>query len=119
MKEDTHEFLMEAMYHGFPLVASTHGTAKRIAWVIIIVAAIGAAIYFNTSLVIDFINSPTTTSITVESPPDGIEFPPIVLCNLHRLSRRLSAAYNITTQEQAEYLGASYCRILKIKHVSS
>lgn len=51
---------------------------------------------------------PIRTTIEITNPNDGVEFPPIVFCSLFRLSKKKAAEFGIFSQEQAEFLYASF-----------
>lgn len=102
------EFLEHSTIHGLPLIAFSKTVATRAAWIILVTLAFCAALYFTTSVIIQFNNQPTSTAIVVRNPKEGIDFPNLVICALVRLSKRRAAQYRIRTREQAEYLYASF-----------
>lgn len=89
------EFMQHSTIHGFPHIAHAKTIAAKTLWVIFIVAALATTLYFTTSVIIQFINQPTSTALVIINPEAGIQFPLITICSLYRLSKRRAAVYGI------------------------
>lgn len=104
---ETKEFLAQSTIHGLPHFQKAGSILTKVAWLLFISAALGAAIYFIVKVVIDYIDQPVVTAVVVRDPKNGVPFPRFIVCTLQRFSQRGAAALGITTREQAEYLAAS------------
>ena len=104
-------FCNQTTLHGWNHLVSEKGFCRKTAWLLVVIASIGASLYFAFLNIDEFINSGTVTSIkSMTAPLSDIEFPAITLCNVNPVSGAFLRSLNITTIAQRRAFFKQYIR---------
>jgi len=85
---DWRDFASNTTLHGLRYTVEKRlSIPRRAIWLILLLVANSAYIFYGTIAFLKFMSRPTKTVITQEAPTDGLKFPAVTICNLNKFAK--------------------------------
>ncbi len=91
------KYFSSASIDGIDHVTEGKSIVRRIVWALILLISLCACVYFLYEHGKDFADKPTSTTLNIVRPKEGIPFPAVTVCNLNPVSKSYAEEYNVSS----------------------
>ena len=91
------KYFKSATIDGIEHVTEGKSVVRRIMWGMILIASLGVCLYYLIEHGLEFAARPTSTTVLVERPAQGLAFPAVTVCNMNPVSRSFAEERGISS----------------------
>lgn len=89
------KYFNRATIDGIEHVTEGRSRVRRIVWALILLGSLGVCLFFLIGHFSNFAKKPTSTTLNIVKPDEGLPFPAVTFCNLNPVSRSYAESQNL------------------------